>query len=51
VFLHEQISELELKKADLERELNSNDTPEEHRAQLIEQIRRNNEDITHIQQQ
>lgn len=49
--LQEQIFKLEEKKNDVLRELNSEITPEEQRQYLIQQIQKDNEEISHMQLQ
>ncbi|KAE9554271.1 hypothetical protein FO519_002505 [Halicephalobus sp. NKZ332] len=47
--LQEQIAELELKKGELLDELNAEGTPEQLREKLIEQIKKDNEEISNMQ--
>ncbi|KAI6184152.1 Intraflagellar transport protein 74-like protein [Aphelenchoides bicaudatus] len=51
MYLQEQITELEARKATIFEEMNNNDSPEVQRQKLIEQINVNNTEISHIQQE
>ena len=49
--LQEHITELEVKRQALLDELNAEGTPEQQRERFIEQIKKSNEEIAHMQQQ
>ena len=49
--MHETLAQLELREADLRREKESKETPEQKKAKLIEQMRKDNSDIDTIEKQ
>uniref|UniRef100_A0A914Y9R6 Uncharacterized protein n=1 Tax=Panagrolaimus superbus TaxID=310955 RepID=A0A914Y9R6_9BILA len=48
--LQEQIAELEVKKGEVAEQLNDQSSPEELRERLVEQIKKDNDEITNMQQ-
>uniref|UniRef100_A0AC35FQA8 Intraflagellar transport 74 n=1 Tax=Panagrolaimus sp. PS1159 TaxID=55785 RepID=A0AC35FQA8_9BILA len=48
--LQEQIAELEMKKAEVAEQLNDKSSPEELRERLVEQIKKDNDEISNMQQ-